>query len=231
MANKRNYDFGRIFGSIDAAIAIDQHAFHAPRGNSKTGEIPAWNLVPGKTCSPEACAHCMQEGCYAMKNMIRAGYDIEKNGVFRAWTENTVHAMNHLPELEADLIQYFSTMTAPRFFRIHASGDFFSVEYAEIWYRIAERFPGTIFLAFTKQWDIVRKVPFYQLPNFSLVLSGWTGVTIPEDLRNLYPCAWCDDGEETRIPADAIECPGHCETCGICWNLRQIGKDTFFHKH
>ena len=227
-----NYDFKRIFDTIDTAVAEDRAAYHAPRGNGKTGEtIPCWNQVPGRTCSPEACSHCMREGCYAMKNMLRAGYDIEKNKVFRNWTENTVMAMNHLAELESMLEEYFSGISAPRFFRIHASGDFHSTEYGMMWYRIAERHPDVRFLAFTKQWNVAREVPFDTLPNFSLVLSGWTGIRIPDDLRARYRCAWCDDGLEDRIPSDAIECPGNCETCGMCWKLRELGRDTYFHKH
>ena len=226
-----NYNYKEIFDTVRAAIRSDRSNYHAPRGNSKTGTIPAWNVCPGITCSPDACAHCMKEGCYAMKNMLRAGYDIEKNNVYKSWTENTALAFNHLDALEKELNHYFGSMAAPRFFRIHAAGDFFSVEYAAMWYRVARNNPGTVFLAFTKQFDVVRKVPFFQLDNFSLVLSGWTGVKIPEDLRKYYRCAWCDDGMEDRIPADALECPGNCETCGLCWKLREIGKDTYFHKH
>ena len=226
-----NYNFSRFFSQVNDSINRDLSSFHAPRGNAKTGEIPAWNLVPGVTCSGEACAHCMKEGCYAIKNMIRAGYDMEKNSVMKSWTENTALSKNHPDLLEKELNLYFDSMNAPRFFRIHSAGDFFSVEYAMVWYRVAKNHPGTKFLAFTKQWDVVRAVPFHELDNFSLVLSGWTGVRIPEDLRSLYRCAWCDDGTEDRIPADAIECPGHCDTCGMCWRLKEIGKDTFFHKH
>lgn len=225
-----NYNFGKVFTLINDAIKQDRYGFHIG-GSSKLGEIPGWSLVPGRTCSPEACSHCMKEGCYAMKNMLRAGYNLEKNTTFTAWTENTVLAINHLDTLERELDVYFSSINAPRFFRIHVSGDFFSVPYAEMWFRIAKKHTGTKFLAFTKQWNIVRQVSFHELDNFSLILSGWTGIVIPEDLRLLYRCAWCDDGQETRIPCDALECPGNCSTCGLCWALKELHKDTFFHKH
>lgn len=228
---KTHIDFARFFRNVRAYMTAGKYDFHAPRGNSKTGEIPAWNLLPGCTCTPEAQRHCMIEGCYAMKNAIRAGYDVEKSAVLKAWADNTVLARDHVDILEVKLSQYFSGISAPRFFRIHASGDFFSAEYGRVWYRIAKKHPETRFLAFTKAWNVAREVPFDTLPNFSLVLSGWTGVEIPEDLRSRYRCAWCDDGIETRIPADAIECPGNCDTCGICWTLRELGRDTYFHKH
>ena len=118
-----------------------------------------------------------------------------------------------------------------KLFRIHSSGDFFSVKYANVWYAIARAFPDVRFLAFTKQWDVVRKVPFCNLANFSLVLSGWTGIDIPDDLREHYQCAWCNDGIESRIPDNAMQCPGSCEQCGMCWYLNEIKRDTVFTKH
>ena len=230
-AKKTGYNFEKYNSNVREFLLSKRMAFHAPRGNAKTGEIPAWNLLPGTSCPSWAKHHCFTEGCYALKNALRAGYTIENNSTFKAWAENTALAFYDLERLENELEKYFSSMAAPRFFRIHGSGEFFSEAYAAMWYRIAQRHPETRFLAFTKAWPIVRKVPFYTLENFELVLSGWTGIAIPEDLRAWYRCAWCMDGIETRIPADALECPGSCESCGMCWNLSRLGKDTYFHKH
>lgn len=191
-------------------------------GNSKLGTIANMSLTPGKTCSAEACKTCLCGGCYAMKS-----YRMYAN-VRAAWDANTDLAMNDLPTMEADLMSYFGAVTAPRFFRIHVGGDFVSREYAQLWARVAAANPGTNFLAFTKQWDNVRGVEFPA--NFSLVLSSWPGTVIPEDLRSLYSVAWLDDGSED-IPADAIECPGNCATCGVCWSLAKRGLDARFAKH
>lgn len=230
-AKKTGYNFEKYNSNIREFLLSKRMAFHAPRGNAKTGEIPAWNLLPGTSCPSWAKHHCFTEGCYALKNALRAGYTIEKNSTLKAWAENTALAFYDLERLENELERYFSSMAAPRFFRIHGSGEFFSEAYAAMWYRIAQRHPETRFLAFSKAWPIIRKVHFYELDNFELVLSGWTGIEIPEDLRAWYRCAWCMDGIETRIPADALECPGSCESCGMCWNLSKLGKDTYFHKH
>ena len=220
-ALKENYDKARQ----------GQVRLHVSETNSKLGCIPSFNLLPGLTCSPEACRHCLREGCYAVKNLFCHGYNIEKNTTLRAWADNTVLATEYLERLEICIIDWLVKHHNITLFRIHSSGDFFSVEYANMWYSIAHMFPAIRFLAFTKQWDIVRQVPFYELPNFSLVLSGWTGISIPEDLREQYACAWCNDGEETRIPDDAMQCPGSCESCGLCWYLKEIGRDTVFTKH
>ena len=231
MAKRTNIDFSRFFRNVRTFMRKCKNpTVHMPRGNSKTGEIPAWNLLPGVTCPPEACKTCMLEGCYAIKNAIRSGYDPEKSSVLRAWCENTIMAREHLDVLEIVLDGYFTGMNAPRYFRIHASGDFDSIEYALMWYRTAQKHNGTRFLAFTKNWEVAREIPFDTLENFELVLSGWTGIEIPEDLKKRYCVAYCDDGE-SEIPEDALECPGHCDSCGMCWNLSKIGKDVRFKKH
>lgn len=229
-AKKAGYDIKKLFDIVNDAITTDRSAFHEPRDNSKLRGIPAFNLAPGRTCSPEACAHCLKDGCYAVKNACCHGYNLDENNCLRAWTENTALAFNHMRELEKALDAWL-TENRPALFRIHSSGDFFSVEYARMWRRIAMRHAETRFLAFTKQFDVVRHVHFYKLDNFELVLSGWTGVNVPDDLRRHYRVAWCNDGTETHIPADAIHCPGDCNACRACWYLSRMKKDSYFDKH
>lgn len=191
-------------------------------GNSKLGTIANISLTPGKTCSPEACRTCLTHGCYAMKS-----YRMYKN-VRATWDANTELATSDLATMESDLMQYFGSANAPRFFRIHVGGDFVTREYAEMWTRVAGANPHTNFLAFTKQWNVIRGIPFPD--NFSVVLSAWPGTVIPEDLRALYSVAWLDDGSE-EVPADALECPGNCSTCGVCWSLAKRHIDVKFAKH
>lgn len=227
---RKGYDIGRMYAILADAMEADNAVFHEPRGNSKLGGIPAWNILPGCTCSATACGHCLREGCYALKNVLCHGYSMEKNACLKAWTENTVLIKRHVP-LFAAAMDAWLTKHRPESFRIHSSGDFDSIEYAAAWFIIIKNHPETRFLAFTKQWDVVRSVPFYTLPNIEIVLSGWTGISIPEDLRAHYRVAWCNDGTESRIPADAIHCPGSCEHCRACWNLSAMGKDSYFDKH
>lgn len=191
-------------------------------GNTKTGRIPAFSMAPGRTCSAEACRTCLTGGCYAKKL-----YNLRPS-VRNAWDHNTELVLHDLELVERELIAYFSGMTAPRFFRLHVSGDFVNREYAAMWARVAAAAPGTNFLAFTKQWDHVRGVEFPS--NFSLVLSAWPGTVIPADLRSRYSVAWLDDGSDD-IPANAMPCPGNCENCGACWGLAKRGIDVKFAKH
>lgn len=228
---RNGYNLSKLAEALNRAEAAPI-AISISEGNMKTGRIPAFSLLPGCTCTPEACAHCLREGCYAVKSAFQHGYNYDSNTTLKAWARNTAAARDHLPELEQELNRFFDAMTAPRFFRIHVSGDFFSEVYAKMWFRVIKSHPHTRFLFFTKAWDIMRALPWLELSNLSPVLSGWTGCRVPDDLiRAGYRVAWCDDGIENRIPADAMECPGNCETCGACWNLRAIGRDTYFHKH
>ena len=195
---------------------------HISEGNMKVGSIPNWSLTPGKTCSAEACRTCFVQGCYACKS-----YRQYKN-VRQAWDENTSLAIRDLPALERFLNYYFSSMNAPRFFRVHVAGDFVTEAYAAMWSRVAASHPGTRFLAFTKQWDNVRGIEWPA--NFSLVLSGWPGTEIPADLLARFRTATCVEKAE-EIPADGFHCPGSCENCGACWELAKRGIDVYFVKH
>ena len=227
-----NYRFCELSSALSRVTDRGHISYHISTTNSKLGCIPSFNLLPGVTCSAESCKHCMREGCYAVKNAFRCGYNVDKNTTLSAWAENTSIAFFERKQLEYLLSDYFtSVQNTVKLFRIHSSGDFFSVDYAMMWYRIAKKFHSIRFLAFTKQWGVVREVPFYNLPNFSLVLSGWTGIAIPDDLRKYYHCAWCNDGIETRIPDNAMQCPGSCESCGMCWYLNELNRDTMFDKH
>lgn len=228
---RKGYDLKKLWDAAEAARK-DDFRISISDGNMKTGKIPAFSTLPGVTCSPESCAHCLKEGCYAVKSAFQHGYKPETNTTLNGWSHNTAAALDHVPQLEQALNRFFDSVAAPRFFRVHVSGDFVNLAYAEMWFRIIETHPGTRFLFFSKQWDIMRALPWLTLPNLEPVLSGWTGCRVQDDLIDAgFRVAWCDDGDEDRIPADAIECPGNCESCGMCWNLRKIGRDTKFHKH
>lgn len=208
--------------------------FHISAGNTKTGAIHAWSLLPVVTCNGHKCP-----GCYAVKNCLCHGYDVEKNNCLKAWAENTKFVFDcektgdYTPFIDA-MIDYFTPeINRPRFFRVHVSGDFFSKNYAAAWATIAGLFPDVRFLAFTKCYSNVEKVVFPA--NFQVVLSGWPGVDIPETLSGRLPIAFLDvpgyaDYLDARR-ADALECPGNCITCGMCWNLSRTGHDVKFHKH
>ena len=194
---------------------------HISLGNTKVGKMFNFSLPPGISCSAIACATCHKQGCYACKSYR------QYPNVRAAWNENYILCKYNLAEAEKQITAYLEKNGhKSKFFRIHVSGDFFSREYFDMWERVAARFPAIRFLAFTKFFEnISADVP----ENFTLRLSDWPGVTLPEDLAKVLPVAYVDDG--TR-PADtfanAYKCPGNCRNCKHCFARKG---DTVFAKH
>jgi hypothetical protein len=70
--------------------------------------------------------------------------------------------------------------------------------------------------------------------NLEIVFSMFPLTDMPDEHIS-FRKAWVTNDKagnvETRIPDGSIECPGTCDTCGMCWNLSDINKDVFFHNH
>ena len=173
------------------------------------------------TCAPSACCHCGKD-CYARR------MEVYRKSVRNAHADNTALALDHLPDLEAALDYYFM-VTAPRFFRLHASGDFVTAEYLDMWLRIIRRNPETHFLAFTKQFDVIRPHLDTIPGNLSLIVSAWPGMDMPQDVAGALPVAWIDG--DPRRPEDAHHCTGNCGECGrVCWMIDHK-TDVYFDLH
>lgn len=184
-------------------------------GNSKVGNVPNVSLVPCKDCGKDV--PCRKD-CYALKAW-RAYPSVK-----RAWQSNS-RVAHVSPSAFFAAIRQYLVAKAPRFFRWHVAGDFLSQAYVDQCFEVAREFPTTRFLAFTKRHDF----DYSQAPaNFTVVFSMW-----PKwgDVDDPMPRAWMQDGTETRVPSNALECPGNCEHCGMCWNLRSLKRDVVFHKH
>lgn len=91
--------------------------------------------------------------------------------------------------------------------------------------------PRTQFLVFTKAFAVVNAYENVRaLPsNLAVIFSAWPGMRIDNPHRHCI--AWMQDGTEDRVPKDAVECPGNCENCGICFRLPKLRRDVVFHKH
>lgn len=211
--------------AIDNEIALAK-IYTSPQ--HKVGDIPRWNLPPFVTCGGN-CKYCKNR-CYVAKDYT----GIRKKSVAIGHARNYNAVVEDLNGVEEYLTTWIQKHK-PAFFRIHSSGDFavprYGHRYAAMWYRVAKACPETRFLAFTKCFDIVRKVPFYELDNFSLVLSEWTEVLeAPADLKEKYPTSRAVENiEDAR--ADEIICPGSCEECGMCWALKNLGHNVAFEIH
>jgi len=134
----------------------------------------------------------------------------------------------------ADAAKYFGDINAyleqrlPHLFRFHIGGDIPDEEYFRYMCGTGDYFPGTDFLCFTKNHELVYDNMDLATPNMQMVYSMWPGWG-DENLPGRK--AWMQDGTETRVPKDAIKCAGSCDYCGMCWNLDNIGRDVVFTKH
>lgn len=188
------------------------------KGNSKIGKVPNVSLLPCKDCGNVPC----KSQCYAAKAL---NYSPDAR---RAWSHNSRQARNNPTAYFNALADYLAKHN-PAWFRWHVAGDILGQDYLNRMIKIARQFPGTRFLAFTKMHNL----DYSDLPaNLVIVASMWPTWGNPDAVRSSgLPIAWMQDGTETRIPVDAIECPGSCENCMMCWNLPKLQKEVYFRKH
>jgi hypothetical protein len=191
-------------------------------GNRKLGAIMNVSTTPVLCCAEGV--PCAREGCYALKACRL--YSATR----KAWAKNARIATTN-PKSYFSQIGEVIADHRPRHFRWHVAGDILSVGYLHGMCEIAESNPRTQFLAFTKAFNIVnvyensRAIP----GNLAIIFSAWPRMRIINPHR--HSIAWVQDGTENRVPKDAIECPGDCESCGMCFELPNLGRDVVFCKH
>lgn len=198
---------------------MTKHKLRISRGNRKLGKVPSISLPPVITCAPGIpCAR----DCYALR-MYRFRETIRKS-----WKANLAYLRADRDSFFADLARYFER-ARPRFFRYHVSGDFIDSDHLKRALKLARRFPEIKALAFSKRFEIFpnpRAIP----RNFALIASQWNGFRdSPRGFRQAFMRD--PDNPDPRIPARALECPGSCEACALCWNLRKLRADVVFEKH
>lgn len=191
-------------------------------GNAKMGAIPSVSLPPVITCPKNApCA----KKCYAAK-LCRI-YPTVK----RAYQNNLNILNNNDMEYWHQLWQAAKTT---KYFRYHVSGDIVDSTYFNWMCVTAEMIPGTMFLAFTKQYNIVNNYIdiFGKIPkNLKIIFSEWDGIDIPNP-HNLPTAAVIFRGQEPK-PNYKI-CGGNCANCACqgvgCWELKN-GETIAFYEH
>jgi hypothetical protein len=182
------------------------------KGNSKMGAISSISLPACATCN--SAAPCFKL-CYAAK--ISRLYKT----VDSAYKRN-LDILNNDPE------EYFNAVRSAaklqRFFRWHVSGDIPSLDYFVQMVKIANDLPGTQFLAFTKQYNIVNTylnsggtIP----ANLKILFSNW-GAWKCENPYNLPTCEVIFKG--TTPEENWQICGGNCTECACngsgCWSLK-----------
>jgi len=190
-------------------------------GNMKVGEVFNFSLPSITTC-PGASSWCLKH-CYAYR------YEKLRPVCRKAYERNLA--------LAQDTRKFVRTLTGvlPRItscFRIHVSGDFFSVSYTEGWVEICSAFPQTRFWGYTRSWSVAELLaPLEQLRALSNVqLIASTDPSMP-----LPPAGWRVAFVEADARARGILCSkqteeeASCLACGYCF--RQNTGDVIFRVH
>lgn len=193
---------------------------HISQGNSKLGNIPNISLPPGPAFGCRKDAPCFK-GCYAWKAWRQYPQ------VRTAWTENWLIYRASPMDYFGQIRDYLAH-TRKAFFRWHVAGDIPDFTYLVWMGWLARQFPGKYFLAHTKRTDLLfdHEHPANLPENVTLRQSMWPG-WLPEFTG--LPKSWMQDGTEDRVPMDAFECPGHCESCYACWYKDVPGVVIKFH--
>lgn len=202
------------------------------RGNTKMGKVLNISLPPPRSC--DTSLPCFKKGCYAMRTAYNLYPDVRK-----AWNGNMDSWDSSAYDYRKAIVQGIQKVK-PALFRWHVGGDIpggpnegsFYVEHIVI--HIAKLFPDVRFWMTTKKYDVVKAcaTKIRKCPNLSVVLSMWPGVKCHSATRRAWPTAWMLDPKDPdpRIPKDAKACPGRCDTCAACWNLKP-GEAVVFKKH
>lgn len=200
------------------------------RSNEKTGTASV-SLPPGVTCVPDIPCFT-PDGCYAWKMYFGTHYKYRNVG--QAWDRNW-RIYQDDPDFYFQEIRHFLTRLTrkereKRYFRWHVGGDCPDEDYVLRLLDLCAETPHISHTIFTKRyaWFTAhhRLVP----ENLSVYVSGWPGIDLPEDTRRLFRQFWLIDPDhpDPRIPDEALECPGSCPECRMCWRNQAIVK---CHKH
>lgn len=195
-------------GIVSDEIVNDVIGKHAKLAGMTADELRA---VCGGTC----CCNC--PGCYAQAGNYQ--YDsvivslARKSLLSRValeWVERAINA-----QIAADRIEYV---------RIHASGDFVSADYVNMWTRIGTNNPNTIFWTYTKT-TFKECAAFTALQNCNIVESLIDGKYI-----NYGPASYIvqlydmlkENGEDVYLCRCGIDSQQHCTGCHHCYSSRYV---------
>ena len=178
--------------------------------------IPSLNFEPGPDGSCPANAPCWNDGCSA-RRVLRL-----RPRPKASYAANLEFWRSDAKAFEASLSGWIG-WRAPERFRYFAFGDIPDEAFLAAMVRIATRFSKTKFLVFTKRHDMVGRNTYPE--NLRIRLSMWPRWGRIGD--NGYARAWLQDGTETRIPENAIECSKKCVDCFACWDS---DRDVWFPK-
>jgi hypothetical protein len=172
------------------------------------------SLEERKTC-PDSCRHW--QTCYG------------NNMPFAKRIDHT--DPEFLPTLEAEITRLLSVKNRVGILiRLHALGDFFSVEYVEFWRRMLKTYPNLAIYGYTARHPVTPIGDAVWVTNRIFgdrCMIRFSDAQLPE-------MSTASIGDESGCPSNAFICPEQtgktrcCATCGACWSTR---KNVAFMEH
>lgn len=219
----------------------DRETISISTGNTKMGDIPSVSLPPIITCQEHV--PCARDGrCYVIKHM-------KFGTVVRAFSKNYRIYLED-PQRYFSQIKGYLLFYEPEYFRYHVGGDIPDQEYFDRIKALCLEVPEVKFMLMTKcymdkhyyEWRAegeegspkkrsIELTCGVMPSNLSIIISAWPGYPIPADLRERFPIAYMDDGNEPRITAADFVCHNHCDSCHYCWAAKKTRKNVVFPLH
>lgn len=166
--------------------------------------------IDGAEYAVKGTCVCTCSGCYAMTGRYRMQTCIVPNA------RKTILARLHMEFVKAAIIAQIHADKI-EYLRVHASGDFFSMEYVNMWRDIIQATPKTVYWTYTKVKEAENA--FDDLPNANIVKS-----VIPGKGANYGHCDYilsCYDflkeaGKSVYICRCGVDKNQHCTNCKGC---------------
>lgn len=203
-------------------------------GNSKIKNafgLPAGITCPGKT---DYCVRiCYADKTESFRSAVRA-LVMHNYEQLLACNDDTKAMIELLESMVADFRRDCERLAAPKFFRIHWDGDFFSDNYARAWAHVIERNDDVAFWVYTRVESAARII---QKTGATLYFSGdpdnlpAVRRMIRAGVRIAYLDDTFDDGRDivNDLSINAVKCPENnkkiplisdnksaCNACGVC---------------
>jgi hypothetical protein len=218
----------------------DRKVTNAVSPNGKTATLAnAFGLPAGKAYAcPGATTFC-ERICYAgklekiysgVKNVLTSNFE----QLLYADYLDGIDGMSYLlSQMVREFVADCDRKGAPKSFRIHWDGDFFSRDYAYAWREVIEYYPDVTFWVYTRSFFVTDILA--GIPNLTLYLSAdRDNRNVANKQAEIYPvhiATVADTFEEARLTTDrkAYACPENgkriplisekgsaCIRCGIC---------------
>ena len=181
------------------------------KGNAKLHNMYMFNITASKQVCKRICP-----GCYAHKEQVRF-----PTTVLGAREQRLAEAFK--PTFAQNIITELAALrTKPKYFRVHASGEFFSQDYINAWVTIINANPMITFYAYTKR---LKHFDFSELANLSNFV-----------LINSLQFGGLNYGPIELAPSTAFICPSYTgATCGLfctyCMDKQAQTNGVYFIQH